>query len=1219
MIYLVVGALWIFFSEELLDAFAPDRATVSRWSIYKGWAFIGVTAGLLYLGLRRQLGRSIALTKANRESLDARLKVEGRMSKIAAVIPGVIHSFRSDADGCFRFDFVGGRIEEIYDTHQAELLRDASRVITMIYEEDRARVAAAIEHSRVNLTDFHEEYRIRHPKRGIIWVEVNSSPERGADGSTAWHGILQEITVRHTAEAKVRETAALLNALVEGTPDAVFIKDRNGRYLLFNHAAAEFVGKKVEDVLGRDDREAFNPESAATIMANDRRVLETGQSMTSEENLLSAGVTRTFLAMKAPFRDAAGNIIGTIGISRDITARKQAELAVAESEERLRLAIRAAKLGTWDWDIVNGRIHWSDSVWAFFGREPGSVPLDFALFKDSLHPDDRQRVLQEVEYAVKSDAPYTSEFRVMHPDGKRAWVSSVGRVIRDAGGRPIRMVGVHHDISERKEAAAALRESEQRWQFALEGSDLGVWDWEAQTDRVFYSSRWCTMLGYEHSEIGNRFMEWSSRVHPDDLATAQKLVQQHLNGETPYYESENRMRAKDGNYIWIRARGKVLSRDEEGRPLRVVGTHADISARKEAELAGKRLVAIVESSDDAIIGKDTDGIVVAWNKGAERVFGFTASEMLGNSMQRLIPLDRQHEESYILGKIRDGESVEHFETQRMTKGGQRIFVSVTASPIRDSEGKIIGASKIARNITEAKHAESALRESEARLNLILRATEIGTFELDLEKDECHWNDVEFELLGLRRGDAPERPDTFIGYIHHDDRKAMESAWNEALRTGSYDKEFRVIRADGVERWMVGKGRYLFHEGDAPGGQKKPWRFLGINYDITARKQFEVQFLRAQRMEGIGTLAGGIAHDLNNVFAPIMMSLAVLRMRIPDESTREVLSVIDSSAKHGAEMVRQILSFARGAEGRQIEVQLRHLIPEIEKIANDTFLKSIVVQTEVPTNLWPITGDPTQIHQMLLNLCVNARDAMPNGGTLTLSARNVEPHELRATPAFDAKPIRYIRVAVSDTGIGMTAAVAERIFDPFFTTKAIGKGTGLGLSTTLALVKGHQGLIRVESQVGKGSTFELFFPAIAPAESPSAHAEDSEFPRGDGESILLVDDESSIRKITGSLLESLGYQVFTAADGVEAVQIYAAHGHEIAVVLTDMMMPNMDGPTTVRALRHLNPRVRVIAGSGYLPPAMAADARNLGVEHFIEKPYSAETLLALLRKVITRKE
>ncbi len=369
----------------------------------------------------------------------------------------------------------------------------------------------------------------------------------------------------------------------------------------------------------------------------------------------------------------------------------------------------------------------------------------------------------------------------------------------------------------------------------------------------------------------------------------------------------------------------------------------------------------------------------------------------------------------------------------------------------------------------------------------------------------------------------------------------------------------------------------------------------------------------QRMESIGTMAGGIAHDLNNVLAPIVLALNVLRKKLPDEGSQKMLTMLESTAARGSGLIKQMLSFARGVEGERTVVQIRHLIDEVSKIISEAFQKTISLRTDIPKDLPAIVGDATQLHQVLMNLCVNARDAMPNGGTIDIKAETILLDEQYARMNIGAKPGLHVVVAVTDQGIGIPPAIIDRIFEPFFTTKDIGKGTGLGLSTVLGILKSHGGFGNVYSEVGKGTTFKVYLPAQESA--PAAISEEKvKIPAGNGELILVVDDEASIREITRTTLESYNYSVLTAADGAEAVATYATHGVKIGLIVTDLTMPYLDGAAMIRAIQRLNPKVKVIAVSGLNHDG---DILKQPTVTFLQKPYTSETLLKTVHEMVTR--
>jgi nitrogen-specific signal transduction histidine kinase/CheY-like chemotaxis protein len=396
-------------------------------------------------------------------------------------------------------------------------------------------------------------------------------------------------------------------------------------------------------------------------------------------------------------------------------------------------------------------------------------------------------------------------------------------------------------------------------------------------------------------------------------------------------------------------------------------------------------------------------------------------------------------------------------------------------------------------------------------------------------------------------------------------------------------------------------------------QEQPKSILVVNTDITEKKKFEAQFLRAQRMESIGTLAGGIAHDLNNVLAPILMAVQLLALKHQDERSQQWLDILETNAKRGADLVKQVVSFARGIEGDRTDVQIRHIISEIRQIARETFPKSIEVYIDVPQELWTVSGDTTQLHQVFMNLCVNARDAMPDGGILSISGKNIFIDEHYARINIDAQVGSYIVITVSDTGTGIPAEMLERIFEPFFTTKELGSGTGLGLSTVIGIIKSHGGFINVYSEMGKGTEFKVYLPAKE--DTQIQLVEDFELPQGNGELILVVDDEAAIRKITQISLETYGYKVLTASDGIEAIALYAQHKKTISLVLIDMMMPEMDGPTTIRTLQKIMPQVKIIAVSGLVSNDKLTQMATLGVNAFLSKPYTTNDLLNTISEVV----
>ncbi len=809
-------------------------------------------------------------------------------------------------------------------------------------------------------------------------------------------------------------------------------------------------------------------------------------------------------------------------------------------------------------------------------------------------------------------------------------------------------------------AEAESRASEERFRATFEQAAVGMAHIAPDGRLVRVNARLCQILGYARDDLMALGLE--PLAVSSDAGAERRALQSLLAGETSAHVGERRCRRRDGTVIWT-SRTLNVVRDAAGRPDYLVAVIEDITPRKEAEFRLKRvnrLHAVLSRVSEVItrasdrrqlldltcrIAVEQGGLAMAFvaelDGTSGLVRGTSAFGRTGDHLSRLtIRTDGPLSQGTIGTVLRTGAPdvcndfqrdprMEPWRESAMRHG----FHAVAAFPLR-RDGAVIGAlalfadeagyferdevelmTAVAGGLSFAIDAlDRSRRQDEAEAQVKQQASLLdhardAILVRSLDGRLSYWNQGAERLYGWSAAEALGRTDA---ELLHPDRTELGAALQQLVARGEWTGELNQRSRDG--RPLTVDARWTLVR-DSAG---RPASVLCLHADITERKRFEELARRSQRMESIGTLAGGIAHELNNLLSPILMGAGLLRQIGAGEENRTVIDNIERNARRGAELLRQVLAFARGVEGERVFLRPAHLMRELEHIVVRIFPRNIVFEPRVPEQLWPVVGDPTQLHQVLLNLCVNARDAMPHGGRLGVTAANRRIDEQYATLARNVAPGRYVCFEVSDTGRGIPRDELDRIFDPFFTTKEQGQGTGLGLSTVMGIVRGHGGFVDVTSTVGKGTTFRVHLPA-RPDETPESPAEarPEALPRGAGELVLVVDDEPTVLNVTRRTLEAFGYRVITAADGAEAIGLHAIRRQEIDVVLTDMVMPVMDGPALIGALRRNDPAIRIIAASGLNGSDQASRASSAGVKDFLAKPYSAEALLDTLGHVLTR--
>lgn len=559
--------------------------------------------------------------------------------------------------------------------------------------------------------------------------------------------------------------------------------------------------------------------------------------------------------------------------------------------------------------------------------------------------------------------------------------------------------------------------------------------------------------------------------------------------------------------------------------------------------------------------------------------------------------------------------------------------AATPSPIRDAEGEEETPAEVFNRVlfrkleqkmlqlettnlrleaelAERVRAQEALEASTSLVRIAGEVGKIGGWTLHLPGRELSWSSEVCGIHDLPIGSRPSLDDA-LNYCTPETRGAAKGSLDLCISDGiPFDTEVAVLTASGERKWVRILGNAI------RSNQGAILRVQGAYQDISERRELEQRSMRAERLESVGTLAAGMAHDLNNLFVPILLAVEQMKADGMPHSDGEMLGLIESSAKRGVDMVRQVLSLARGMDGAHSRIRIADVLADSALVVRSTFPQEIALRSRVEDDLWDIVGDSTHLHQVFMNLFVNARDAMPKGGTISVVAENIRVDQHYAAMIGSAAPGPYVRISISDTGEGIPRAILDRIFEPFFSTKGDGKGTGLGLSTVAAIVRRYGGFVSAYSEAGTGTTFRFHFPS-----APQTSAETAVDPvhpgslHGAGECILIVDDEAGIRSITEQTLTAFGYRVLTATDGADAIAVFGRCADEIDLVLTDTVMPIMDGPTAIRAIVKIRADAKIVLASGAGSESAEARAREIGASGYLPKPYTAHALLATIQRTL----
>jgi PAS domain S-box-containing protein len=1104
------------------------------------------------------------------------------------------------------------------------------------HPDDKARVRKARDDHVAGLTPRLDiEYRIIDPRSGEVrWIHTRGQCFRDAGGrAVRFAGSTTDVTARKRTEEALRESEERFAVSVAGSNDGIVDWDIVNDRMYASERALQILDLDTSvTVRPRAEWRAmvvYHPDDAERVREDLRRCLEGDADMREGEYRvrLRDGSYRWIRHRNKCMRDASGKPIRLSGSVSDVDAQKRAEQALRESEERFALAVAGSDDGIWDWDYETGRGFGSQRAREILGLPPGPdiMPLAdwFDAYESQLHPDDVPRRRAAIEAHLAGATPsYEGEYRVRNPDGGYRWISVRGLSVRREGAaKPHRMAGSFSDIDARKRAEEALRRSEERYAIAMTGSHEAHWVWNLVEDQVYVSALLNELFGLppETTVVTVKQFFRYARMHPDDRERVEQAVADHIAGVTPRLDIEYRIvHKRTGAVRWVHTRAQVF-RDAEGKAERMAGATVEVTERRRAEIAlresEERYALAIAGTNDGVIDWDLVNDRMFTSERAMRILGIGSDVTLRSRAEwmaliRIHPEDRERHDADLRDHLEGSTPVREGEYRVLMPSGEYRWVRVRGLCVRDSAGQPVRIAGSVSDIDAQKKAEEALRRSEERYQLAVDGSNEGLWDWDLDDDTLFLSPRAQDILGFAPDDPvqPRREWNARGVYHPDDVAVIRRAVSDHLhgRTPHFVVEYRMRNKSGEWNWFRERGIAVR---DRNG---RAYRMAGSLENITSRKnaeaqrdRLEEQLRQAQKLEAIGTLAGGIAHDFNNILAAILGYGEMAQKDAPEGTAqRRHIDAAISAAMRAKSLVERILAFSRSGIGERVPVHVHSVVTEALDLVAASLPNGVQLERRLAAENAAVLGDPVQVHQVVMNLCANAIQAMRSKGAITVALDQVDLKEKIVSTSVLAGG-RYVRLRVQDTGVGIPAHVLERIFDPFFTTKQVGVGTGLGLSLVHGIVTDLGGGIDIESRVGAGSTFTVYMPWHGAVAAPAPVAES--IPPGAGETILLVDDEETLVRLGEEMIAQLGYEPVGFTSSVAALQTFRATPERFNAVLSDEAMPDMTGSELALEIRKIRPDIPIVLMSGYVTTALSSRARDAGVVEVLNKPLVARDI------------
>ncbi|MBY0523871.1 MAG: PAS domain S-box protein [Gemmataceae bacterium] len=1084
-----------------------------------------------------------------------------------------------------------------------------------------------LRHAAHHTGTFHSQdgYFLRTAKENV-WVPVNLTIARlHVQPKTLGLITARDMREQRAAHAQVKQMEAELRRVMGAVSDCLWSAevDASGLWTF------RFVAPVIEKITGR------TPDFFRTGLESWRRVVHAEDRSRWEKALmqLRGGGSKTsqeeyrIVRPDGAIRWVRDSVIASAaedqalrldGVLTDITEARQAAEALRESQRALStllsnlpgMAYRCRNDRDWTMEFV------SEGALELTGYAPADLVDNRSLtYAQLIHPDDQDLVWITVQDAVQMKQPFKLTYRIRKASGEEGWVWEQGQGIYGADGSLVALEGLVIDVTERKRADAALAHERDLLHTLMDNMPDLIYFKDTQLQFTRVNRAHATYLGLDDPQqaVGKSDRDFYAGEYADDFGADEQRIL--ATGQPLVNKVERQAAGAEGKPRWILTT-KVPFFDRDGNVNGLVGVSMDITEQKQVEealrLAEAKYRSIFENASEGMYQSTLEGQFITVNPTLARILRFQSPEDLLAAVaveNRIFYADPGRREEFVR-RMADQGAIENFESEIERRDGSFAWISENSRVLRDADGKEIGYEGTMIDITERKHAEAALARERSLLRSLIDSIPDLIFYKDRDGKYLGCNIAFERYAGRSKRDLIGKTDfelvsrEMAEFYRERDRQVLASA-----------------RAQRDEEWIEFRdGRHVLVETlQTPfvGANGQILGLIGMSRDITERKRLEEQLRQAQKMEAIGQLAGGVAHDFNNLLTAILGNVSLLLTTKPaTDPEHELLSATEQAAQRATDLTRQLLGFSRQTMLRLEPTILNASVQEIVAILRRTIDPRIAVAIEMAADLGTVQADAGQMNQVLMNLCINARDAMPEGGRLLLRTENISLDETSQRQQLEARPGSFVRLRVQDTGQGIPADVLPRIFEPFFTTKGPGKGTGLGLAMVYGIVKQHQGWIECQSTVGKGTFFDIYLPRISNSVVRTGTRTAPVVTGRGSETIMLVDDEAVIRNVGRAILQRHGYHVVLAEDGQQALEIYQKEKDRISLVILDLTMPRLSGKDTLRQLLLINPLIPVILSSGYSADHIPEIGKE-GVYGFVNKPYRPQDLTAAVRVALDR--